>query len=191
MKPAAGRFLVANRRMRDPRFVKSVILLVSYGAKGAMGLIVNQPSGVKLAELLPEADQLKDRGDTVYIGGPVAQDGIMLLLRAETEPEGAEHVFADVYVSPDRDVLDRLVARDSGNFRSYVGYSGWAPGQLDHELERRDWHVTPGDADLVFSPVPASVWDKLIKQTDMLFAAGAGPLFPPHGDAGERNHAGF
>ena len=112
MKPAAGRFLVANRRMRDPRFVKSVILLVNYGEKGAMGLIVNQPSGVKLAELLPEADRLEQRGDIVYIGGPVAQDGIMLLLRAETEPEGAEHIFADIYVSPNRDVLDRLVARE-------------------------------------------------------------------------------
>ena len=191
MKPAAGRFLVANRRMRDPRFVKSVILLVSYGEKGAMGLIVNQPSGVKLAELLPEADRLEQRGDIVYIGGPVAQDGIMLLLRADTGPEGAEHIFADVYVSPNRDVLDRLVARDSGNFRSYVGYSGWAPGQLDHELERQDWHVTAGDADLVFSTAPASVWDKLIKQTDMLFAGGAGQRFTPHGDAGERNHSGF
>ena len=115
----------------------------------------------------------------------------MLLLRAETEPEGAEHIFADIYVSPNRDVLDRLVARDSGNFRSYVGYSGWAPGQLDHELERQDWHVTAGDADLVFSPSPASVWDKLIKQTDVLFAAGAGPRFTPHGAAGERNHSGF
>lgn len=191
MKPAAGRFLVANRRMRDPRFVKSVILLVRYGEKGAMGLIVNQPSGVKLAELLPEADQLKHRDDIVYVGGPVAQDGIMLLLRAETEPEGAEHVFEDVYVSPNRDVLDRLAARGADNFRSYVGYSGWAPGQLDHELERQDWHVTAGDADLVFSPAPASVWDKLIKQTDMLFAAGPGPSFRPHGDAGERNHSGF
>ena len=172
MKPAAGRFLVANRRMRDPRFVKSVILLVRYGEKGALGLIVNQPSGVKLAELLPEAEQLKDRDDTVYIGGPVAQDGMMMLLRAETEPEGAEHIFADVYVSPSRDVLDRLVANGADNFRSYVGYAGWAPGQLDHELERQDWHVTPGDADVVFSPAPASVWDKLIKQTDVLFAGG-------------------
>ncbi len=185
MRPAAGRFLVANRRMRDPRFVKSVILLVRYGEKGALGLIVNQPSGVKLAELIPEAEQLKDRDDTVYIGGPVAQDGMMMMLRAENEPEGAEHVFADVYVSPSRDVLDRLVANGADNFRSYVGYSGWAPGQLDHELERQDWHVTPGDADVVFSPAPASVWDKLIKQTDVLFAGGTGPRFPPRGETGK------
>ena len=126
-----------------------------------------------------------------FHGGPVAQDGMMMMLRAETEPEGAEHIFADVYVNPSRDVLDRLVAKGADNFRSYVGYAGWAPGQLDHELERQDWHVTPGDADLVFSPAPESVWDKLIKQTDVLFAGGAGPRFPPRGEAGKREHTGL
>lgn len=170
MKPAAGRLLVANRQMRDPRFAESVILLVRYGEEGALGVIINRPSKVKLAELLPDAAQLKDRPDPVYIGGPVARDGMMLLLRSEEKPEGAKHVFADVYVSPSREVLDRLVAADDRNFRAYVGYAGWAAGQLEYELERQDWHVLPGDADMVFAEDTESVWDKLIQQTEMLFA---------------------
>jgi len=171
MEPAVGRLLVANKRMRDPRFFHSVILLVKFDAeKGALGVIVNQPSRVKLAELLPEAEELKDRDDPVFNGGPVARDGMMILLRSDTEPEGAERIFGDIYVSPSREVLDRLVAAGDRSFRTYIGYAGWAPGQLESELERKDWHVLRGDPEMVFAEETDSVWDKLIKQTEMLFA---------------------
>lgn len=170
MKPAVGRLLVADRGMRDPRFAKSVILLIRYEDKGALGLIVNKPSDTRLAELLPDAEELEGRDDPVYIGGPVARDGMMLMLRSEDPPEEANHVFADIYVSPSRDVLDRLIAEGDSNFRTYVGYAGWAPGQLEGEIERGDWHVLPSDPEMVFAVEPNSVWDELIKQTEVLFA---------------------
>jgi len=170
MKPAVGRLLVADRGMRDPRFAKSAILLLRYEEKGALGLIINKPSDVKLAELLPEAEELKDRKDPVYVGGPVARDGMMLMLRSETQPDEAEHVFADIYVSPSRDVLDRLVTEGDHTFRTYVGYAGWAPGQLDDELKRQDWHVLPSDPEMVFAAEPESIWDTLIEQTEVFFA---------------------
>ena len=189
MKPAVGRLLIADRGMRDPRFAKSVILLIRYEEKGALGLIVNKPSDVKLADLLPDAEELKDRDDPVYVGGPVARDGMMLMLRSEEPPGEANHVLADIYVSPSRDLLDRLVAEGDRRFRTYVGYAGWAPGQLEGELKRGDWHVLPSDPEMVFAAEPESVWDELIKQTEVLFAGlrqpqpdrlvdGAGPLTP-------------
>ena len=170
MEPAVGRLLVADRKMRDPRFAKSVILLIRYEDKGALGLIVNKPSTVKLAELLPEAEELKDRKDPVYVGGPVARDGMMLMLRSEDPPDEASHVFADIYVSPSRNILDRLVTEGDSNFRTYIGYAGWAPGQLKDELKREDWHVLPSDPEMVFAAEPESVWDALIEQTEVLFA---------------------
>lgn len=170
MAPAVGRLLVADRGMRDPRFAKSVILLIRYEDKGALGLIVNRPSDTKLADLLPEAEELKGRGDPVYVGGPVARDGMMLMLRSEDPPDEANHVFADIYVSPSRDILDRLVIGGDSNFRTYIGYAGWAPGQLEGELKREDWHVLPSDPEMVFAAEPESVWDTLIEQTEVLFA---------------------
>lgn len=189
MEPAVGRLLVAKRRMRDPRFAKSVILLIRYEDEGALGVIVNKPSDTKLAELLPEAEELKDREDLVYVGGPVARDGMMLMLRSEDPPDEANHVFADIYVSPNRDVLDQLVAEDNRNFRTYIGYAGWDAGQLESEIERQDWHVLPSDPDMVFAEEPEAVWDTLIEQTEVLFARlrqsqpyrlfdGVGPLVP-------------
>ena len=170
MEPAVGHLLIAARGMRDPRFAKSVILLIRYEDKGALGLIVNKPSATKLADLLPEAEELKDRKDPVYVGGPVARDGMMLMLRSENPPDEANHVFADIYVSPSRNVLDELVAEDNRDFRTYIGYAGWAAGQLESELERQGWHVLPSDPDMVFAEEPESVWDTLIEQTEVLFA---------------------
>jgi len=170
LKLRPGRFLVASRKMRDPRFAKSVILIVRYEEKGALGLIINQPSGVLLSDLLPEVEGLKGREDKVYLGGPVGKDGMMFLMRSETAPTDAQRVFADVYVSSSRERFDDVIVQPGARFRSYIGYSGWAPGQLEAELSREDWHVLPGDADVVFGEETGGVWDKLIKGTEMLFA---------------------
>ena len=179
LKPEPGRLLVANRGMRDPRFAQAVILMVKYQEEGALGLIINQPTEVTLAELLPEVEELRTREDRVYLGGPVAKDGMMFLLRSESEPADAKHVFADIYVSPSRELFDKMVVEDGARFRSYIGYAGWAPGQLESELRREDWHVIPGNPDVVFSERPNTVWEKLIKQTEVLFADAMQRLRPP------------
>ena len=182
VKLEAGRLLVASRKMRDPRFAKSVILILRYEEQGALGLIVNQPTVVLLADLLPEVKDLKERGDRVYLGGPVDKNGMMFLLRSDSPPADARRIFADVYVGAGRERFDEVIVQDGARFRSYVGYAGWAPGQLEGELKREDWHVLPGDADVVFSGAPEGVWDKLIKKTEVFFASlgpYAGPLPGP------------
>ena len=179
VKLEAGRLLVASRKMRDPRFAKSVILILRYEEQGALGLIVNQPTVVLLADLLPEVKDLKERGDRVYLGGPVDKNGMMFLLRSDSPPADARRIFADVYVGAGRERFDEVIVQDGARFRSYVGYAGWAPGQLEGELKREDWHVLPGDADVVFSSSPEGVWDNLIKKTEVFFASlgpYAGPL---------------
>jgi putative transcriptional regulator len=166
-----GSFLVASRKMRDPRFAKSVILIVRYEEKGALGLIVNQPTEVLLADLLPNVEKLKDRDDRVYLGGPVAKNGMMFLMRSDAAPADTQRIFADVYVSSSRERFNEVIVQDEARFRSYVGYAGWAPGQLESELRRHDWHVLPGKADAVFSEHPDGIWKTLIEQTEFLFAS--------------------
>ena len=161
---SAGRFLVAGEHLRDPNFAKTVVLLLNYGERGARGIIINRRTDVKLATVFPRISGLHQRPDTVYIGGPVARNQLLILLRADGPRRGAEHVVDDIHVSTRRQVLvDAMNEGDAtASVRVYAGYAGWAPGQLDHEVARGDWHVLPADAATVFSETPRDVWQELI-----------------------------
>ena len=171
MQPAKGRFLVAVRELRDPNFTQTVILLTKYGADGAVGLIVNRSTGIKLAGII-ELEGVEKRTETIFVGGPVERSTVMMLARSETPPEKSESIFGDVYLGANRALLEKYIAGTEGDesFRLYSGYSGWAAGQLDFELERGSWHVFPADADTVFSTRPSKVWERWIERTEVRFA---------------------
>jgi putative transcriptional regulator len=161
-KPAKGKFLVAKRDMADPRFSEAVILLVDYDDTGALGLIVNRRSEVALSAALPQVDRLRGRDDELFLGGPVSPRQLLLLVQSPEAPEGAIQVFESVYFSPGPSLLDRLLSDQRQKFRAYAGYAGWAPGQLNRELERGDWFVADADVHSVFSEMPWSLWPALI-----------------------------
>ena len=163
---ARGMLLIASRDLADPNFAESVVLLLEYDTKGALGLIVNRPTQVRLTELLPDVDELKERTDIVYLGGPVAKNRVVLLMRSEQQPREAGRVFADTYVSSSVEALKQAVSisRDGGAFRAYVGYAGWGPGQLDEEVSRGDWHVSPADEAIVFDQAAEEIWPQLIEK---------------------------
>ena len=163
---SAGMFLVAGEHLRDPNFGRTVVLLLDYGERGARGVIINRQTHVKLAVVFPGISGLHQRPDTVYIGGPVAQTQLLLLLRSERPPGRADHVVDDIYVSSSRQTLVEALntAGAAAPVHVYAGYAGWAPGQLDHEVARGDWHVLPADAETVFSKAPKEVWRELIEK---------------------------
>ncbi len=164
-KLAKGQFLIAQRSLHDPNFAETVVLLLDYSPDGALGVVVNRPSAVQLSQLWPELEKLAQRPDTLHTGGPVATGQILMLLRDAEVPEDAQHVFGDVSTSASRELLEQLIGdgipRD--RLRIYAGYAGWAPGQLDHEVERGDWIVWPADAGSVFSEAPHEVWHELVR----------------------------
>ncbi|HXV76137.1 MAG TPA: YqgE/AlgH family protein [Candidatus Polarisedimenticolaceae bacterium] len=157
-----GRFLVAHREMLDPNFAETVVLLVDHDANGALGLVINRPSELTLSALSSEIEGLRGRDDPVYVGGPVPGGPIFVLIRDDAVAGDAKRVIDGVYLSRDQAILEHLTGRPADEFRVYAGYAGWAPGQLDHELERGDWHVVPAAADWVFDPRPAEVWRRLV-----------------------------
>lgn len=170
--PAAGRFLVAARTLRDPNFVETVILLVDFGDEGATGVIINRPTEIPLAGVLPEVSGLKDREDKVWQGGPVASWQLVLLTRSAEAGEGSRRVLSDVYFSTSRLLLERLV-EESQEFRVYAGYAGWSPGQLEGEIARGGWSVLPGDPEMVFDPHPFSLWRELLERSSGKWALRA------------------
>jgi len=164
-EPAIGRFLVANQQVSG-FFGESVIVLVDHGAHGSLGLIVNRPVELTLDELLPDLESARGRNEHAYLGGPVAPDQLLLLIRARKPPRGSAPVLDDLHVSGSRETLLALLGETGAGveFRAYVGYACWAPGQLASELARGDWTLAPGDALSVFEPDPAGLWQKLLRR---------------------------
>ena len=164
--PAKGKFLVSSRDMKDPRFMETVILLMEYGMNGAIGLIVNHPTEVKLSSVLPDMKGLENRQDIVYIGGPVNQRQMLMLIQSKDKPGESQHVFQDIYASGSRKVLEAMIGKTDTDkkFRVYAGYSGWAPYQLDRELLRGDWHVVEADVKTIFEKESSQIWPELIRR---------------------------
>ena len=158
---AAGQFLVAGRGLLDPNFFKTVILLVSHDDDGALGIIINRPTEVKLAQMIEDLAGEGERPETVWVGGPVAHWQLMLLFKSELQLEDAESVLDGVYFSGSRVVLEELLEGDM-EFRVYAGYAGWSPGQLEYEIARGGWHILPGDPEMVFDRDAESLWKELV-----------------------------
>jgi putative transcriptional regulator len=171
-QPAKGRFLVAHRSVNDPRFAETVILLIAYSDEGAMGIIINRPTDVRLALALPEMKELRDRRDRLFVGGPVSPSAMLLLIRSATAPEGAQPVFGDVHVSGKLETLRKVLGKNGKNdrLRAYAGYAGWGPGQLEHEIARGDWAVGPADAATIFDTPSEGIWQKLIDRFSVQWA---------------------
>jgi putative transcriptional regulator len=163
-KLGKGKFLVAGRNLKAPSFSETVVLLIDYNKRGAMGVIINRPTTLPLSKVLPEIKESQKRNDTVYFGGPVEVSRILMLMQSADPSKDSMQVFNDVYISGSYAVLQQMVdgATADERFRIYAGYAGWAAGQLDAEVSRGDWHIVAADAKTVFELEPSKVWPELI-----------------------------
>ena len=160
-----GQLLVASTNMGDPRFMRTVIYIVSHGDDGAMGLVINRALGVApVAALLDEfgiADIEAPGEVRVHYGGPVERGRGFVLHSSDFVGEGTVAVNGDVALSADVEIL-RAIAHGQGPGRSLfaLGYAGWAPGQLESEIARDDWFSVPLDLNLVFDDALDTKWDR-------------------------------
>ena len=171
---APGKFMVASRDLGDPNFAQSVILLMRYDdEQGAMGLIINRRSDVPVSRLLADLKEAKHRADLVYLGGPVELSSVLALLRSASKPNDSERVFGDVFLISSKALLQKtlLTKVDTEQFHVYVGYAGWGPGQLEHEVDLGAWHILSADAAEVFHSDPETVWPRLIRRTQLQIAS--------------------
>ena len=173
-KPAAlgvGKLLVANRKLADPNFIRSVILLLVYQDDAAVGLILNRRSHMSIASVY-EMQEAKGRADVVYGGGPVERSSTLALLRASEQPQGATKILGDVSLISGRGLLRRTMGSpvEADSFRVFVGYAGWTGPQLQREVEIGAWYIFPGDSKTIFDPDPQTLWSRLVARTDGLLA---------------------
>jgi putative transcriptional regulator len=170
---AAGKLLVARRKLLDPNFAQTVVLLIQYDEKGSVGLIINRQSKIPLSKLSAELSGAKGRSELLFVGGPVERLALMALLRTRTKPEEARHVFADVYAISSKPTLEKTLASDStpSTLRLYLGYAGWAAGQLEFEIGINAWEVLPYNAAFVFDAHPESLWPRLAEAEELQIAS--------------------
>jgi len=161
-QPHAGAFLFATPGLGGSVFEATVILLVAHEPDGSLGVIVNRPSRLPVAETL-ECEAPREA--TVFFGGPVEIDGIVALLRTRRDPGEGKRALEDVFFTPDRSAIEEALQRSDATerVRVYAGYSGWAPGQLEGEIARGFWMVTAGDADDVFQEDTSQLWERVYR----------------------------
>lgn len=160
-----GTFLIARRSLSDPFFAKSTVLMLpieSYPL--VVGLIINKPTKIKLAELFPHAKNLEKQDATAYFGGPVDIHDRSAIFRSPAEPKHALHLFADVYITFDSDSIDELVnkSKQPPELRIFLGRSQWSQAQLEHEILIGAWYKHTDDADPIFAADPGKVWQQLL-----------------------------
>src|SRR5215210_5675780 len=158
-----AQLLVAAPTLLDPNFHRTVVLIAEHGDEGAMGVVLNRPGDLEVAEAAPVLGDLVEPGAMVYVGGPVQPTGVVIVGQFLDPADAAVPVFEDVgFVAgePDFDVLSAQLARA----RIFAGLAGWAPGQLEAEIEREDWILEPAVADDVFTDEPDALWSTVLER---------------------------
>jgi putative transcriptional regulator len=168
MKSLTGQLLIAMPQMMDPRFARSVVYVWWHsGDEGAMGFVVNKPlASLTMDELLTHLkveSMSLDRSRPVHFGGLV-EPGRGFVLHTPDYREEATLVVGDGFaVTATLEIL-RAIGRGEGPRRSLLalGYAGWAPGQLDAEMQANGWLAVPADAGLVFDDDFDAKWQRAL-----------------------------
>ncbi len=148
-------FLIAMPNMVDPYFAKSLTYICEHNEQGALGVVVNRPIDLSLQALFERINlQLEPRelhGIPVYFGGPVQTDRGFVLHEPVGEWHSTLKVRDSLGLTTSRDILE-AVGRGSGPDRMLVtlGYSGWAAGQLEHELGQNAWLTVEAGEQIIF-----------------------------------------
>ena len=147
--------LVAKPDLVDPNFRQTVVLVTQAADASTIGVILNRPTAQKHAQ----------SGETLYFGGPVMREVVVALFRSERAPEAsAFHVLKGIYLSMHPQNIEQLLAQRGADYRLYSGFSGWAPGQLESEMQRDGWYVLPASAELAFRKNTTGMWEELVRK---------------------------
>jgi putative transcriptional regulator len=160
---AKGKLLIAMPTLRDPNFRQAIILLCEHSPDGSLGLSVNRPTNVAVSTRIEALPELAATGQ-VYAGGPVGKNGMLILCRGDATSED-RGILKDVFLAHDLDVLKfPWLYESAGEIRCFVGYAGWATGQLEAEVNAGAWRVLAGDSKLIFDANPAILWQEMMLQ---------------------------
>lgn len=167
----SGILLIANPDLKDPNFEKSVILLSAHEtSEGAMGVVINKPLKKTLGECVEEFRFSPLSDVDIYMGGPVQQN--QLILAGWQWSDNSDDFQLFFGISQEKAVT--LLESDAHTeIRGYLGFAGWASGQLEGEIEQNSWYKYPVDLKyLSGSKSPTSLWREMVRKFEPTFDGG-------------------
>lgn len=160
--------LIATPSLEDSYFSRSVAYLFEHNEKGAMGIVVNQCANMTLEELIGMTESTGFIDDArasnpVMVGGPVNRDRGFILHSTQLGWSSSLALNSEIMITTSKDILE-VIGNDKGPDDAIValGYAGWAPGQLEEELEQNSWLTVEADKDLLFNVPAEQKWQAAI-----------------------------
>tara|TARA_R100000027_G_scaffold49762_1_gene38280 strand:- start:390 stop:980 length:591 start_codon:yes stop_codon:yes gene_type:complete len=155
----SGSLLVAHPSLQDPHFEKTVILVPMHSDDaGALGVILNRPTGQTLGQKYPEQAFDKLANINIYEGGPVDHSQLILTAWKWDANENSHKMFFGI---SSEHALDLIESGEDVTVRAYLGYAGWSAGQLEAELEAHAWITKPIVTEVLDQEAGISLWDQL------------------------------
>jgi putative transcriptional regulator len=170
MESLRGKLLLAGPLLKDPNFDRSVVFITEHTDEGAMGIVLNRRSETAVDEAVPDLAWVADADDRIYVGGPVAPDGVIVLAEW-ADPSLAVVLIEDDlgFVPGDADDTGALAAAVR-RARVYAGHAGWGPGQLEAEIAEESWIVEEPRRAELFSDDPDVLWAAVLRRKGREFA---------------------
>lgn len=166
-----GSLLVATPKLADPNFRRTVVLVVDHAPEeGTLGVVLNRPTEVPVAQVLPPWADLATGPSVVFRGGPVALDSALALasVPGQGEPLGWRRLDGAPGVSRvglvDLDAPPEVLAAEVGQLRVFAGYAGWGSGQLEDEVESGAWYVVAAEPADAFADDPTDLWRAVLRR---------------------------
>ena len=163
LQPTAGRLLVSEPSLQDFYFRKSVILLAEHNEDGSFGLIINKPVDVKLNEVVSDFPEFPAK---IFLGGPVKTDSLFFIHSRPEKIENSMKILKGIYWGGDIVQVHDLIRQKElspDDIRFFIGYTGWAPQQLEMEMKRSSWVVAPSTPEQLIRDHPEDLWASLMK----------------------------
>lgn len=155
--------LIATPAIKDPIFASSLVYMCEHSEEGSMGLVVNQETSQVLGDIFTQlkiecADE-SIRNQPVYIGGPVQLEQGFVLHSSDGDWQSSVEISSGIHLTSSLDIL-QAIARGKGptDYLVILGFSGWASGQLESELQQNSWLTSTCNADLLFHEKPEDKW---------------------------------
>ncbi|MGB0582333.1 MAG: YqgE/AlgH family protein [Limisphaerales bacterium] len=158
-----GQLLLDGGKLHGSWFHRSVVLVCQHDEDGALGLVLNKPSPAKIGDALVAdlPDVMKE--ESLYVGGPVQSTALSFLRTDSFIPEANVIPGLNLEHSIDELVECAESFSPAQQIRVFAGYAGWAPGQLDDEMERDAWLLHPASLDHVFNAASSDLWSEILK----------------------------
>jgi putative transcriptional regulator len=164
MKSLRGHLLIASRQLLDPNFVRTVVLMIQHSDEGALGVVLNRPSGMTIHQACAKVmDKPCFIEGVLHHGGPC--EGPLMVVHTQKELSQVE-ISPGVHFTTERDSIERLLDGEGGPNKFFVGCAGWAPKQLDGELETGSWLTTPATNEHIFE-TDEELWSRLTTQVTL------------------------